>query len=174
MKHPIVNIHNLAYQIVPQTRLGKPKVGRICISHLHESSTKKRVRELRLANLCMTMSEIADIVGISRQRVFQILQEEGLPTKHYIKKYQYRCLVCGTIGNRKFCSDECKKKWQQVPIVCTRCGKLFTRNVTQFLKNYRHHNYHLFCSRYCSGKWSGEYYEFKSHANHVESSKSPT
>lgn len=49
---------------------------------LCESNTRKRVIELRSVDLFMTMSEIAQKVGISRQRVYQILQKEGLPTKH--------------------------------------------------------------------------------------------
>jgi Zn finger protein HypA/HybF involved in hydrogenase expression len=130
--------------------------------------------ELRSANLSMTMSEIANNVGVSRQRVFQILQEEGLPTKHHViiekSQYQYQCLACGTISPRKFCSDECKKKWQQVPVVCTRCGKLFFRNITQLLHNYHRHDKGLFCSKHCAAKWLAEIYGFKSCVNRMVSS----
>jgi len=103
-------------------------------NHIRNSSkatnTRKRVRELRSANLSLTMSEIANSVGISRQRVFQILREEELPTQYHVIfekfQYPYQCLVCGTVSPHKFCSDECKKKWQQVPVICTKCGKLFS------------------------------------------------
>jgi hypothetical protein len=118
----------------------------------------------------MTLSEIARLVGISRQRVFQILQKEGLATKHLvmkINKYQYHCLECGKISTNKFCSDECQNQWQQIPIVCTGCGKLFFRNVHRFLANYHYHNNALFCSKDCQSKWIGEHYGFKSHPNHT-------
>ncbi len=113
------------------------------------------------------MSEIASKVNISRQRVYQILREEGLPTKRYLKMTQYACAVCGTISTHKFCSDECKKKWHQIPVICTRCGKLFIRNRHQFLTNYPHFNNNLFCSRDCSSKWWAEHYGFKAYPDHI-------
>ena len=132
-------------------------------------NTREQVRELRMSNLYMSMSAIARLIGISRQRVFQILQEEGLPTKHLVKpvnKDQYSCLVCGKISTNKFCSNECQKQYRQIPIVCTRCGKLFFRDVHQFLANYRDHSDIVFCSRNCQSRWIGAHYGFKSHPNH--------
>ena len=54
-----------------------------------KSETRKRVGELRSANLSMKMSQIAKNVGISRQRVYQILKTEGLPNKPIVKKYEH-------------------------------------------------------------------------------------
>jgi len=133
-----------------------------------ESDTRQRVKELRMSNRFISMSAIARLIGISRQRVFQILQEEGLPTKHLVKpvnKDQYSCLVCGKISTNKFCSNECQKQYRQIPIVCTRCGKLFFRDVHQLLANYRDHSDTLFCSRNCQSRWIGVHYGFKSHPN---------
>ena len=133
------------------------------------SGTRQRVKELRMSNMFMSMSVIARLTGISRQRVFQILQEESLPTKHLVKpvkKDQYSCLICGKISPNKFCSNECQKQWRQIPIVCTRCGKLFFRDVHQLLANYRDHSDTLFCSRNCQSRWIGEHYGFKSYPNH--------
>ena len=134
-----------------------------------ESDTRQRVKELRMSNRFISMSAIARLIGISRQRVFQILQEEGLPTKHLVKpvnKDQYSCPVCGKISTNKFCSNECKKQWHQIPVVCSRCGKLFFRNIHQFLANYRDHSDTVFCSRNCQSRWIGAHYGFKSHPNH--------
>jgi len=151
---------------MPQTQLLRPAETR-SYTHkpLHSLNTREQVMELRSADLSMTMSEIANSLGISRQRVFQILRDEGLPTKRYIKlkKRLYQCLVCGRISPREFCSDECKKKWHQIPIVCTRCGKLFFRNVTHLLHNYRQHNHGLFCGRRCATKWSGKQLKLRPH-----------
>ena len=146
-------------------------VGTLVINRTNAMSadTRQRVKELRVTNPFMTMAEIARVVGITRQRVFQVLQEEGLPTKHLVrpvKKYQYSCLVCGKISTNKFCSNECQKQWQQIPIVCTRCGKLFFRNVHKFLANYRDHSDAIFCSRKCQSRWLGEHYGFKSYPHH--------
>lgn len=134
---------------------------------LAESDVRSRVRDLRSANLLMKMSEIAKIVGISRQRVYQILQQEGLPTKQHIKKYLYECPVCGTITSRKFCSSECRKKWQQIPITCSECGNLFIRNRRKFMNSYHYHSNVLFCSKKCNGKWLNKHYALKYHLNNV-------
>jgi len=138
---------------------------------MSESTTRKQVRELRLSDLFLTMSEIGQKVDISRQRVFQILKEEGLPTKHRTREYLYECPVCGTMSPFKFCSIECKKQWQMIPIVCTRCGKLFFRSSHQFFINYPHHSDGLFCSKACTGKWFAERYGFQRYPEHSATSK---
>jgi hypothetical protein len=161
MKENKVALYDVVWQErtlleLPKTRVLRP---------LRGSDTRKQVRKLRSANLSMTMSEIAKRVGMSRQRVFQILREEGLPTKHCVIIKKYQCLECGAVSPHKFCSDECKKKWREIPIICNGCGKLFFRDVTQFLHNYRKHNHALFCSRNCANRWLGETYGFKSNGN---------
>ena len=113
------------------------------------------------------MSEIARNAGVSRQRVYQILKKEGLSAKHHIKKYQYECPVCGTSSTHKFCSYECKIKWRQIPIICTRCGKLFLRYQSQFLTDYLHHSDALFCSKECRSKWLVEQYGFQRYPHHM-------
>ena len=138
---------------------------------LSKSVVRRQIRELRLSNLFMTMSEIARKINISRQRVHQILKDEGLPTKHQIRKYLYQCPVCGTISPFKFCSIECKKQWQRIPIICTRCGKLFFRDRHQFFINYPHHNDVLFCSKICTGKWIAEQYGFRQCPEHGATAK---
>lgn len=129
------------------------------------SDTRKQVTDLRAANLSISMAEIAKKVGISRQRVYQILRKDGFPTRRRVLKNQYECLVCGAVTEHKFCSKECKIKWKQIPVVCTRCGKLFLRNRSQLLNNYRRHDSTLFCSKHCSGKWLAENYILKDNHN---------
>jgi transcriptional regulator with XRE-family HTH domain len=149
MKFKVIDLGNEVYRErtlleLPQVNLFRPSGSRNRTSGTWpEPNARKQVIELRSANLSMTGSEIAKKVGISRQRVFQILQQEGLPTGHPIKKLQYQCPVCGNISPRKFCCNECKKKWHQVPIVCTRCGKLFLRKLTRVI-NDRGRNSHSF------------------------------
>jgi len=152
---------------MPQTQISRREANRTDFSL--GSNTREQVKKLRISNLFMSMSAIARVIGISRQRVFQILQEEGLPTKHLVKpvnKDQYSCLACGKISPNKYCSNECQKQWRQIPIVCTRCGKLFFRDVHQLLANYRDHSDTIFCSRNCQSRWIGAHYGFKSHPNH--------
>lgn len=91
-KNNMVNPNNVVYQEhtlieLPHTLYSRHEDNQnYTLNPLHRLNTREQVRELRSANLCMTMSEIAKRVGVSRQRVFDILQEEGLPTKHYVSK----------------------------------------------------------------------------------------
>jgi len=129
---------------------------------LPKSNTREYIINLRSSNSCMTMSEIARNAGVSRQRVYQVLKKEGLPTKHNIKKDQYECPVCGNITAKKFCSKECKIKWRQIPIICTECGILFFRYYSQLLTDYCHgHTNAFFCSKECRNKWLVEKYGFQ-------------
>jgi hypothetical protein len=136
-----------------------------------EPTTRERVKELRGSDLFLTRSEIALKADTPRQHVFQIFKQEGLPTRHRIKKILYECPVCGTISAFKFCSSECKKKWQQIPIVCSRCGKLFIRSKHQFFINYRRCNGSLFCCKVCAGKSIAEQYGFGQYPKHSTTSK---
>jgi Helix-turn-helix domain of resolvase len=147
------------------------------LPYLMEADKRKQVKELRNNDLCIKMSKIAKIVGISRQRVYQILKEEGLPTVSkrdgttiplLINKRRLSCVcpVCGKLSSRKYCSNECKNKWNEIPVICSKCGKLFFRNKRQFLSSYRKHNGLLFCSRKCNSKWLVEHYGFNLYPNH--------
>lgn len=130
---------------------------------LPKLNTRELIINLRSSNLCMTMSEIARNAGVSRQRVYQVLKTESLPTRHNITKYEYECPVCGTRSKNKFCSNDCKIKWRQIPIICTKCGKLFFRYYSQLLAdNHRRNSNVLFCSKECRNKWLVEQYGFHS------------
>ena len=134
-----------------------------------ESETRQKVRALRSLDLSLRMSQIGKQIGISRQRVYQILRDEGLPTKHLITKRQtkcYACPVCGTISKSKFCCDECKNKWTLIPIICSGCGKLFFRSSRVLIANYRHRQGFLFCSKQCTGKWLRDQYGFERYPEH--------
>ena len=74
-------------------------------------NTKLNVLRLRMSNPRMTMNEIADRTGVTKQRVFAILKKEGYPTAG-IKKSAY-CLSCGVRLpqlSRKYCSLKCRSE----------------------------------------------------------------
>ena len=132
--------------------------------------TAQAVVSMRNKSACATLQDIADNLGISRQRVHQILKKEDLRTKHYTQKTRFECQVCGKTSSHKFCSVECKKKWHEIPVTCTTCGKLFTRSRRQLLAHYKEF---LFCSRECFGKWTGERHGFKAHPENGVRGKKP-
>ena len=54
-------------------------------------SVRDKVIELRKSMPCASNQTIADKVGVSRERVRQILKSSGLPTR----KYYATCSECG-------------------------------------------------------------------------------
>jgi len=63
-----------------------------------DSETRRKVRALRSSDLSISMAQIGRQIGISRQRVYRILRDEGLPTKHLIIKRQTKCYACRYVG----------------------------------------------------------------------------
>ena len=117
-----------------------------------------KIIALRWTNPCLTLQAIGDQVGVSRERVRQILKRTGLPTKHY--KQTYTCIVCRNIithcGNKYFCSQKCRMKYHRIPVECNYCGKIIKRRISEILhysdKIQRNYSY---CNRTCFGKWLG-------------------
>jgi hypothetical protein len=163
----IVTVFNSKVEMSVDT--GSMRLSLKILKRSGESVTRQRVRDLRSLDSSMTMAKIGKQIGISRQRVYWLLRDEGLPTKHLIDKRPrncYECPVCGTISRSEFCSDECKNKWTLIPIICSGCGKLFFRSKRILLANYRHCKGFLFCSKQCTGNWLREQYGFERYPEH--------
>ena len=60
------------------------------------SELRNRVISLRKSDLCMSSSDIARKVGVSRERVRQILSKRKLSTSKYIQK-DFICNYCGNV-----------------------------------------------------------------------------
>jgi len=124
---------------------------------------KEEVLQLRKNNPAMSMSEISRVVGISRQRVFQLLKMEGLPTR--IKKLVFYCVKCDKVVdkektfryNKQKCT-ECRIKENIVYLFCYFCNNLMVR------RKYTIRNRHHFCDKVCYGLWLtiGKYNETES------------
>jgi len=162
---PGITVEGISNQLQISTRSAYRKLERLGLKlHRHPKmqllSTVQAVVQMRIDNPGATLQDIGDKIGVSKQRVHRILREHDLQTRHCSQKLLYECPVCGKISSHKFCSIECQKKWHQIIVECTNCGKLFTRSESELLGHYRNS---LFCSRECFGKWISERYGFKAH-----------
>jgi len=145
-------------------------------------NTREQIAQLRQDNPCLTLEQIGYKVGVSRERVRQLLNKEGLPTKHHIR--QRYCVVCGetiphynTKGNT--CSMKCFKKLHSVTLICTACGKEFARKVSDILDynaRLKHRGTNksrvgFFCNKKCFGRWLGMMYgcKFSTNPQHLHS-----
>jgi hypothetical protein len=85
----------------------------------------ERVIALRRANLCRTSMSIAEEVGISRERVRQILSKANQPTTYYGYGKGQTCPICG--GHKGYKTKICVhcSSMGTVQVSCSTCNKLF-------------------------------------------------
>jgi len=120
-----------------------------------KSSTGNRevVKYLRNNHPEITLQEIGSHVGISRERVRQLLSSEKLETRSSGRQPvpMPNCQYCGTSlphRRRRYCGPKCQYPNGKVTTYCHYCNKeiiLMTSvyNSRQFRSKYIH------CSRYC-------------------------
>jgi len=126
--------------------------------------TAMAIKALRNEKPCISAAEIARRVGVSRERVRQLLRRLGLTTDMRIRPKR-RCLSCGNPiprDHRAFCSRACQVNYYQITLYCNFCGKEFKRKVKDILlypvKLQYGYKGRVFCSRSCLGRWFGKNY----------------
>ena len=118
----------------------------------------------------ISQSELADIVGVSRQRVAQLVEQNDLGdiliSREDMKR---RCVVCGEKMEAdkfgKYCSDECKLKLRSekyyVTLRCSSCNNEFTIRKSEYKARLRNKvGNTFFCSKKCQGAELGKTYGF--------------
>ena len=132
------------------------------------TTARKQVVSLKRSYPCYTLQAIGDKVGVSRERVRQILKSAGEHTKAWRPKRL--CANCGKklihryhpANDRKerFCSKECYSQYHHITLECELCHKFFRRVISEILHydDASHRYNHTFCSRQCFGRWLGLHY----------------
>ncbi|MCD6421954.1 DUF2116 family Zn-ribbon domain-containing protein [bacterium] len=128
---------------------------------MKRSLARKRLEEvvlLRVTHPELSCAEIGRRVGLTRERVRQILSKFKLPTRAKREPQGY-CAFCGKplYKKRKFCSARCRSDYSKFCVVvckCANCGKLFKRKLSG-MKYHRKHGGNLFCSKKCTGAYLG-------------------
>jgi hypothetical protein len=116
---------------------------------------------------CATLQEIGNKVGVSRERVRQILSRDSLSTKHY--SMTYHCNMCGEQirkDNKSGYCKVCKVKAHLVPLICDQCGTLFYRpqsDVITAAKRTNGKDSLTFCTKSCQGIYTANHYGFVAH-----------
>lgn len=132
-------------------------------------TTREKVIAQRTTHPNRSMAAIASEVGVSRERVRQILKEEGMVTdprpKHYCrcgKQIPVRPSYCSTA-----CQQDAKQERLQAKLttlVCTICQQPFQLNAKRVIYQRAHFNKlkggptwrGRFCSKTCQGKHIGQ------------------
>lgn len=128
-----------------------------------------KVIAIRQSNPCATLQLIGDQVGLTRERVRQILSGAKLPTVGYVERKIYHCMNCGKeTPNLKFCSMKCRSEYTWVEAACDECGKLFPITQSALITRLnRNRSNKIRCSRHCNGKWLSREYGFAVHPSHI-------
>jgi len=132
-----------------------------------KGTTRIQAIAMRKIFPCYSASRIAKDIGVSRERIRQILTEEDLP-RNKIDLPRF-CLYCGsqiqrqtsksgTWINKVFCNQECRKKYHNIPVCCSQCERIFMRKASKVLSYESRPVNLVFCSRYCHGVWLGNHY----------------
>jgi sulfur relay (sulfurtransferase) DsrC/TusE family protein len=128
-------------------------------------TTFDRVCLLREGDATLSLGQIAERVGVTRQRVHQILKEDGLATARVFTSKHPPCPGCGKRRpwrhKREVC-NACRAKTVSVRLRCDHCSVLFYRRryYTPFNPKRASQNW-IFCSKRCQGKNLAALYGFK-------------
>ena len=115
--------------------------------------SRDKAIELRKHHPEMTLQAIGTELGISRERVRQILTSENLETRSVgrIPEPMPLCRTCNNpvpIRRRIYCSSECQRPYGKTTVNCHFCNTEITLMTSQY--NARtSRNVHIHCSREC-------------------------
>ena len=125
---------------------------------------RELIIQLRKAHPDMHLQSMEEKVGLTKERVRQILVSENLSTRSVkeVERREFkplpRCITCNLPTkkyDRKHCSIECtiKARWpnSSTTFSCYRCGKKKTISTSQYKKRVQNYN-HIHCSKSCSAK----------------------
>ena len=132
-------------------------------------ANKQRVLDIRKKDPLRKAIDIAQEVGISRERVRQLLNELGLPTNLKNPKKIYLCSGCGRsilyTQRRTMLCAICKIKSNYQLVTCQGCGEQFPRRNCVVRTSKKRGYEHVFCSYSCNGKHNAAQYGFQKGGN---------
>ena len=124
---------------------------------------RTQIIKMKTADPDMTLESIGREVGVSRERVRQVLSKEGIKTS----KDDPTCADCGVIlrpsvikpytdpkTNKRYCKS-CRNTMVFGIYQCHTCGKEVKRRKKQIRNRQQKH---VFCNKTCLGKYIGTHY----------------
>ena len=110
--------------------------------------------EYRKAFPEMSLQEIGDAVGYTRERIRQILSKENLATRssgRKVSRPQDPCLRCNQPVPRRrmlYCSPQCRNPQGQTTFSCAQCNQSVTV-MTSVYKSRASRSSNIYCNRTC-------------------------
>lgn len=114
--------------------------------------TKILAVQLRYKNPHLSLQNIADICGVTKQRIHFIFKKYGIPKRPKKPKTLPYCKNCGLISwnGTKYCSEPCHEEYIYVIMPCSQCGqpkKIMRKDVRYKARHLKQYNF--FCNREC-------------------------
>jgi len=156
----------LLYTIKTIHRLKKKQVRKLVDTLRKVSWVKKRsdIMQLRLDNPTMTLEEMGQQVGLTRERIRQILKHNNVPTRAISKYPQRKCANCqkpltNTQGSMlhvrasspaiSYCNTQCRQSKLYDYYPCDYCGRLVWKRKKEY-KHLKTLSQTFHCSHSCS------------------------
>lgn len=117
--------------------------------------TAAHLIELLTDTPTLTNVELADTLGVTRQRISQLRRHLNLPTVPSRKISWHPCRRCGKLirARNMYCNRVCQ--YDRVPLTCETCGETFYRSKRVVAMNEARNAQHIWCSKQCQGTWFG-------------------
>ena len=117
--------------------------------------TAAHLIELLTDTPTLTNVELADTLGVTRQRISQLRRHLNLPTVPSRKISWHPCRRGGKLirARNMYCNRVCQ--YDRVPLTCETCGETFYRSKRVVAMNEARNAQHIWCSKQCQGTWFG-------------------
>ena len=156
----------LLYTLKTVYRLKKKQVRKLVDTLRKANWVKKRsaIMQLRLDNPTMTLEEIGQQVGLTRERIRQILRNNNVPTRATSKFPQRKCANCqkpmttdqgyvihvrASSPTKSYCNTQCREAKLYDYYPCDYCGKLVWKRKKEY-KHLKTLSQTFHCSHSCS------------------------
>jgi len=114
--------------------------------------TKEVIKFKRLDNPFVSLAEISRQVGVSKQYVYQILVQNGIPTLRAKMQHYTICKVCDQrIENSlaKVHKGRCHGLYYFSLVHCYNCNVTWHMRRSVYLQKEKRGDKHIYCSRSC-------------------------
>lgn len=107
------------------------------------------IKVYRQEHPTLTLAEIGQEFGVSRQYIHKVLKQTNIPTKRAKQQFVKYCLVCGKATNRTVCAGRCHFQYYNIRVNCATCRITFYRKRGEIQAKYDRGYEKIYCSRQC-------------------------
>tara|TARA_R110000824_G_scaffold244330_2_gene433069 strand:- start:712 stop:1194 length:483 start_codon:yes stop_codon:yes gene_type:complete len=121
-------------------------------SGLPSFKVKKGITLLRVEYPFATLQEIGENFGVSRQYVYKVLTNAGVPTLRAKRQKYTVCKVCDERieeSMSKTHMGKCHGEYYFLSVHCTNCNKSWSMRRGVYLQKLRRGDRYIYCSRPC-------------------------